>query len=1082
MNPLASPAPVEGTLLWQATPEQVAASALAAYERWLLAERGLQFADYRDLWRWSVDHIEPFWQSIWDHFQVLADGSCQPVLGSRQMPGASWFPNARLNYAEHVFRNTTDARPALITRREDAPVQQVSWADLQRDTGALAERLRALGVEAGDRVAAYLPNRAETVVAFLACASIGAIWSSCGPDMGATVVLDRLRQIEPKLLLATDSVHHNGKIQHRADVVAELLRELPSIRTVVHVPGPAATQPPAAWRDCMSWAEAVAQPAELRFQRLPFDHPLWIVYSSGTTGLPKAMVHGHGGIVLTHLKTLALQHDVRPGDRMLFLGGTGWIVWNLQVGGLLTGASIVLYDGNPAWPDSQALWRFIDEQGVTLFGCGAAFLVNCMKDGLRPRDFAALPALRALNSTGSPLPIEAYRWVYEAVKPEVWLASISGGTDIASGFVACAPGLPVTAGEIQHAELGVAACAYNEAGQPVTDEVGELVITQPMPSMPLRFWNDPGQRRYLESYFETFPGVWRHGDWIRFTPRGTSVIYGRSDSTINRFGIRMGTAEIYRVVEELPEVRDSLVVDLEYLGRPSFLPLFVVLQPGCVLDEALKARIANEIRTKASARHVPDEVMQVAEIPRTLTGKKMEVPVRKLLLGQPRHKVASADAMLNPASLDFFAELAGRFNPAPATSSPWADALPPTRSAALARVGQVRPTAYARTRNHLEGAVTGLSPYITHGVVTLPEVLGGVLERGPLEVQHKLVFELGWREFFRHAWGHLGEGILTSVHPGPRPDGAYARELPADIRQARTGVPVVDEAVRTLYTTGTLHNHARMWLASYVVHLRQVHWRAGADWLVAHLLDGDLASNHLSWQWVAGTGSHKPYLFNAENVARYAPPHWHSPGTVVDQSYEALDRLARAGDRRSGGQGEQGRQSGAGLSASSIKPEGAAEPPLLHSPPAGLGLTAPATGDMASWQGRHVWLVHPWALRPPPPDVPEGTVAIGVFLQEHHQAWPWPEARWRWVHAAMAGVTSSCWWASTQELQGALQGAASVRSVSDPHLQAWLPAVAQCEPSPGLFPPVERPCSSFSQWWTRATRGRRQAHELLHLI
>jgi acetoacetyl-CoA synthetase len=649
-------------VLWRPTPQQVAASRLAAYQSWLQATRGLRHEDYPALWRWSVQEIEPFWRSIWDFFDIQANGSCEPVLGARHMPGATWFPNARLNYAEHVFRNATDARPALVARREGAPVQEVSWAVLRRDTAALAVRLRALGVGPGDRVAAYLPNRAETVVAFLACASIGAIWSGCAPDMGPTVVLDRLRQIEPRLLLATDSHGHNGKVHDRRAVVDELLRELPSIRTVIHVPGPAAAERPVGWRDRLPWAEAVAEPAELRFERLPFDHPLWIVYSSGTTGLPKAMVHGHGGIVLTHLKTLALQHDLRPGDRLLFLGGTGWIVWNLQVGALLTGASIVLYDGSPTWPDAQALWRFVDAQGVTLLGCGAAFLVNAMKDGLRPRDFAPMPALRAINATGSPLPVEAFGWVYAAVKPDVWLASISGGTDIASGFVACAPGLPVTAGEIQHAELGVAACACDDAGRPVVGEVGELVITQPMPSMPLRFWNDPGDRRYRESYFETFPGVWRHGDWIRFTPRGTSVIYGRSDSTINRFGIRMGTAEIYRVVEELPEVRDSLVVDLEYLGRPSYLPLFVVLQPGCELDAALKARIVHEIRTKASARHVPDEVMAVAEIPRTLTGKKMEVPVRRLLLGQPRDKVASPDAMLNPASLDFFVALAARLD------------------------------------------------------------------------------------------------------------------------------------------------------------------------------------------------------------------------------------------------------------------------------------------------------------------------------------------------------------------------------------------------------------------------------------
>jgi deoxyribodipyrimidine photo-lyase len=420
--------------------------------------------------------------------------------------------------------------------------------------------------------------------------------------------------------------------------------------------------------------------------------------------------------------------------------------------------------------------------------------------------------------------------------------------------------------------------------------------------------------------------------------------------------------------------------------------------------------------------------------------------------------------------------------------------LSPTRSAALARLAQVRPAAYARTRNHLDGAVTGLSPYITHGLLTLPEVLAGVLERGPLEVQHKLVFELGWREFFRHAWGHLGEGILSSLHPGPRPDDAYARELPADIRQARTGVPVIDEAVRTLYATGTLHNHARMWLASYVVHVRQVHWRAGADWLVAHLLDGDLASNHLSWQWVAGTGSHKPYLFNAENVARYAPAHWHSPGTVVDQSYEALERLARdgrggqAGHRVDGGDGRYSGYSVDAVEAGPARPEPQAswlvpddtlEPPLLRSPPADLGLTTPSAADIEALRGRRVWLVHPWALRPPPLDLRGDAVPIGVFLREPHQAWPWPEARWRWVDAAMAEVTSRRWWVAAEDLQRALQGAASVHSVDDPHLRPWLPAVAQCAPTPMLFPPVERPCSSFSQWWTRATRGRRQAQELL---
>ena len=652
-------------VLWTPRPDQIEPTRLAAYMRWLAAERDLSFDSYEALWAWSVNEIDVFWQSIWDFFEVQADGSAVPVLGSMAMPGAQWFPNAQLNYAEHVFRNASDARPALIARSEDTGTHEVSWEELRRDTAALAQRLRDFGIGAGDRVASYLPNRAETVVAFLACASLGAIWSSCAPDMGATVVLDRFRQIEPKLLLAVDSYSYNGKVHDRREMVEELLRELPSVRQVIHVAGPicrAASHKPPAWRERSSWHDAVAAEAELRLERLPFDHPLWIVYSSGTTGLPKAIVHSQGGIVLTHLKTMALQHDLRAGDRLLFLGGTGWIVWNLQMGALLTGASIVLYDGNPAWPDTGTLWRFIDEQGVTLLGCGAAYLINCMKEGLRPRDLAAMQSLRAINATGSPLPVDAYRWVYDAVKPDLWLASISGGTDIASGFVACAPILPVTVGEIQCRELGVAAYAFDDNGQAVVDVVGELVITKPMPSMPIYFWGDLDHQRYRESYFEMYPGLWRHGDWIRFTDRGTSVIYGRSDSTINRHGIRMGTAEIYRVVEELSEIRDSLVVDLEYLGRPSFMPLFVVLTPGSVLDDALKARIAQQIRSKASARHIPNEIYQVDAIPRTLTGKKMEVPIRKLLLGAAPDKVASADAMANPTSISFFVRLAERMN------------------------------------------------------------------------------------------------------------------------------------------------------------------------------------------------------------------------------------------------------------------------------------------------------------------------------------------------------------------------------------------------------------------------------------
>lgn len=650
--------PPATNILWTPGPEQLQSSRLVEYQRWLAQEKGVVTNEYSELWRWSIENLDDFWQSIWSFFDIQADGEREPALGRRTMPGAEWFPNARLNFAEHVFRNRRSDRPAVVARSEDVPLQHVSWAELERATAAVAATLRSWGVGPGDRVASYMPNRPETVIAFLACASIGAIWSSCAPDMGASVVLDRLRQIEPKVLFAVDSYSYNGKPHERAKIVEQLLAELPSVERIVQVEGPLAQQRAVDWRGHARWETIAAGDAAPHYERLPFSHPLWILYSSGTTGLPKGMVHGHGGVLLTHLKEMALQNDLRPGDRLLFLGSTAWTVWNLLVGALVTGATIVQYDGHPSWPNGDALWRFMDEQEVAVFGTGAAVLVANKKDGLRPRDYAPLKKLRTILSTGSPLPTDAFEWVYRDVKPDIWLASVSGGTDIASCFVACAPTLPVHAGEIQCAELGVAAYAFNEAGQPVIDEVGELVITEPMPSMPLFFWGDTDGRRYRESYFEMYPGVWRHGDWIRFTAYGSSVIYGRSDSTINRYGIRIGTAEIYRVVEELPEVRDSLVVDLEYLGRPSFMPLFVALKPGFTLDQALIERIRQQIRTKASGRHVPDAVVQVSDIPHTLTGKKMEVPVRKLLLGADPVKVASPDAMQNPGSLDFFVEYA----------------------------------------------------------------------------------------------------------------------------------------------------------------------------------------------------------------------------------------------------------------------------------------------------------------------------------------------------------------------------------------------------------------------------------------
>jgi acetoacetyl-CoA synthetase len=653
----------EGTVLWEPPRERRDASGLAHYLRWLEERKGLSFDGYDALWRWSVERLEDFWASLWEYFDIRASIPYVRVLDARRMPGAKWFESARLNYAEHAFRHAIADRPALIVRSESRPPAEVSWAALEREVAAIAAGLRELGVRPGDRVASYLPNTRETIAAFLACASLGAIWSSCSPDMGVAAVVDRFRQIEPKVLFAVDGYRYGGKPIDRRPVVAEIARALPSLERVVFVPYLEPHASPEGIPNALPFGELRTRTAPLAFEQLPFDHPLWIVYSSGTTGLPKAIVHGHGAIVLEHLKTMVLHQDMRAGDRFFWMSSTGRIVWNLLAGGLLAGCTLVLFDGNPGWPDAGAIWRLIGETRTAHFGCGAALIGAAMKAGVEPGQIADLAALRAISVTGSPLTVEAFAWLYGHVKRDLWVASISGGTDIACGFVAGCPLAPVTAGEIQCRCLGVAVQAWDEQGKALVGEVGELVVTEPMPSMPLYFWQDPEGRRYRESYFEMYPGKWRHGDWIRFTDRGTCVIYGRSDTTINRHGIRMGTAELYRVIEECPEVTDSLVVDLEYLGRPSHLALFVVLRAGFALDDALKARIKDRIRTLASARHVPDEVYAIDEVPRTLTGKKLELPVRKLLLGAAVAKVASPDAMANPESLGFFVELAKRLSP-----------------------------------------------------------------------------------------------------------------------------------------------------------------------------------------------------------------------------------------------------------------------------------------------------------------------------------------------------------------------------------------------------------------------------------
>jgi acetoacetyl-CoA synthetase len=654
--------------LWRPSRERVERARITAFTDWLARERGLVFADYESLWRWSVTDLEGFWSAVWRFFDVRASVPFERVLGRRTMPGAEWFPGARLNVVDQVFRHATDARSAIVAGNEAGALEVVAWRELERQVASLAAALRAMGVVPGDRIVAILPNVPQTIVAFLACASVGAVWSVCSPDMGPVAVLDRFRQIAPKVLVAADGYRYGGKAYDRSAVLAEIRAALPSLEHTVLVPHLEATIDPARFPGVVAWPDLVAADAPLRTEQVAADHPLWVVYSSGTTGMPKAIVHGHAGALVEMLKGVGLHRDIGPGDRFHWYTSTGWIMWNVQLSGLFVGATAVLYDGNPGHPDLGTLWRFVERVGATFFGAGAAFYANCMKAGIEPARIADLSTLRTLGATGSPLPPEAYRWGYAQVKRDLWLVSIAGGTDLAGAFLTGLPTLPVYEGEMQCRALGLKVEAYDDDGRPVLGEVGELVCTEPFPSMPLRFWNDPGDARYRESYFEMYPGVWRHGDWLRLVERPEAVggiIYGRSDATINRHGIRMGTAELYRAVESIPEVTDSLVVDLEYLGRASYMPLFVVLRAGAVLDDALKARIDDAIRTALSARHVPSEILAAPEVPRTLSGKKMELPIKKLLLGHPLEKVAHADAMANPASLAWFVDFARAREPEP---------------------------------------------------------------------------------------------------------------------------------------------------------------------------------------------------------------------------------------------------------------------------------------------------------------------------------------------------------------------------------------------------------------------------------
>ena len=636
------------------------------YQDWLREHRDRRFASYDELWQWSVDDLSAFWQSVWDYFDLQSPTPHRCVLAEEKMPGARWFEGAQFNYVNQVLRHVDAADaaglPAIVARNEAGEHREIGWRELRGQVAALAIHLQAQGVQPGDRVAAYMPNVPETVIAFLATISIGGVWSLCAPDMGTNAVLDRFRQIAPKVLIACDRIRYAGKEIDRTDVVSQLTDALTSVSHVLLL---------------KDFAEAASAPQEAvdAFEPLwlPFDHPLWIVYSSGTTGLPKPIVHGHGGTVLVGLELTVLHDDIgcsyHPnsfGERYHWYSSTGWVMWNAQVAGLLNGTTICIFDGSPGGskqkPDWTVLWRFASDVGATFFGAGAAFFANCMKAGVDASQCGDLTRVRALGTTGSPLSAEVQAWGTQQFErigtKDIWWCNISGGTDFAGAFIGSHRELPQVPGEMQCRLLGCSVEAWNEEGRPVIDEVGELVCTKPIPSMPLFFWGDEGNRRYLSSYFDTYAGVWRHGDWLKITPRGSCVIYGRSDATINRHGLRMGTSELYRAVEALPEVLDSLVVDLEYLGRESWMPLFVVLREGRALDNDTRSRINNAIREALSPRFIPDQIYAVPEVPRTLSGKKQELPIKKLLLGQPIEKVVNRDAMANPASLDWFVELA----------------------------------------------------------------------------------------------------------------------------------------------------------------------------------------------------------------------------------------------------------------------------------------------------------------------------------------------------------------------------------------------------------------------------------------
>jgi acetoacetyl-CoA synthetase len=655
----------EGELLWAPRREFAQASNLAHYMKWLDETHGKPFASYHELWRWSVTDIEGFWASIWEYFKVDSETPYRQVLDRRVMPGARWFEGSRVNYAEHLLRHEAAAAPDEIVFHhvsENRPLSTMTWHELGRQVRILATQLRAMGVVPGDRIVSYMPNVPETAVAMMAATAIGAVWSSAAPEFGTRTVIERFSQVAPKVLFAADGYRFGGKDFKREGEVRRIVAELPTLEKVIWLPyldmaGAIPDLP-----NVSSWARVMDQPdvprASFRYAHVAHDHPLWVVFSSGTTGLPKAIVHSHVGVLVEHLKLMHFHLNLRRGSNMFFYSTTGWMMWNLLMAALMTGSAVVLYDGNPAYPSLDFLWQLAARTGVTSFGASPTYVQMMEKAGLKPGETHDLSRLESIVVAGAPSTPETFEWFYRCVKQDLWVTSQSGGTEVCSGLVGAAPILPVHAGEIQCRMLGMDVHAWSDDGVEVGNQVGELVVTSPFPSMPVYFWNDEGGKRYRESYFEVFPGVWRHGDFIKINGRDGCYIYGRSDSTLNRYGVRIGTAEIYRAVEQVDAVADSLIVCCELPGGQFFMPLFVKLKPGFTLDDALARKISGKLREDCSPRHVPDRIYEVAAVPYTLTGKKMEVPVRKLLMGWELSRAASRDAMMNPEAIDYFVNFA----------------------------------------------------------------------------------------------------------------------------------------------------------------------------------------------------------------------------------------------------------------------------------------------------------------------------------------------------------------------------------------------------------------------------------------